>query len=120
MARLLVLYKTRPDLQSAYPEVEDGDYSGLLLWARDCLSTGIDSSAAEVDDFAGWYENNEWLRLQGGKNELESVRSSFSYRAIRSFTSRIDRMFPDGTKRGELRARAVLGLKSKTRDEAES
>ncbi len=51
--------------------------------------------------------------------ELELIRSSFSYRVIRSFTSRIDHMCPDGTKRGALRKRTVLRLRAKTRDDIE-
>ncbi len=45
---LLTIYKSRPDLQSAFPEVNKGDYKRLLGWAVTCGVT-IDPAKESLD-----------------------------------------------------------------------
>lgn len=36
------------------------------------------------------------IKLHSDREELAAIRGSFSYRVFRFFTTRIDRLFPDG------------------------
>jgi glycosyltransferase involved in cell wall biosynthesis len=46
---------------------------------------------------------DEMIKLHSDLVELAAIRGSFSYHVSRFFTTRIDRLFPDGTQRGNLR-----------------
>nr|MDO8135594.1 methyltransferase domain-containing protein [Candidatus Njordarchaeum guaymaensis] len=75
MGKLLALYTSRPDLQSAFPEVMSGKYSRLLEWARDSLADGRDSGSGALADYAEWYKEGEWLKLTEVKSlEVEKTR----------------------------------------------
>jgi glycosyltransferase involved in cell wall biosynthesis len=41
----------------------------------------------------------EMIKLHSDREELAAIRGSFSYRVFRFFTTRIDRLFPDGAQR---------------------
>jgi hypothetical protein len=41
--------------------------------------------------------------LAAARSELDGIRASVGFRLVRFFGSRIDKAFPDGTSRGELR-----------------
>jgi len=56
-------------------------------------------------------------KLQCLEFELDSIKSSFGYRLMRFYGNRIDRAFPDGTRRGEFR-KAIMGtLRKRTTTE---
>jgi len=56
LTALLSVYNSRPDLQTAFPEVEAGTYSNLVNWAYG-VSTGkwVDSSYNTLAPYAYWY-----------------------------------------------------------------
>lgn len=126
LSTLLGIYKSRQDLRSAYPEVRKGDYTKLLDWANKVVSGEIPDSARDVivsfDVFAmqrildqlnlqlrtrsGEFETEKQLlmqRLDQVRTELEVIRGSFTYRTVRRLVSTLQRVMPDGTRRGELR-----------------
>jgi len=178
MGKLLALYANRPDLQSAFPEAENGEYSRLMHWARDVLAAGHDGASGLMADCAKWYMENEWLRLaeelskvkadlaqresvvqgveaekrmlaeelskvkadlaqresvvQGVEaekrmlaeelskvrneflnisKELGLVKESFGYHFMRSYAKRIDKLLPEGTRRGGFRKIVVASLR---------
>jgi rhamnosyltransferase len=61
---------------------------GLILSERDALST----------------------KTKYMQEELDTVKSSFGYRFTRFYSARIDRAFPDGTRRGEFKKIIVRSL----------
>jgi hypothetical protein len=111
MSVLLDLYFARPDLRQTYPEVERGEYGGLLRWAS---SYGVvEASSAEIlARHLSWYRDptlheaklairdDNVRRLE---SELSVIKSSFGYKLMKFYASGIDRLFPEGTSRGELR-----------------
>ena len=146
LSKLLLLYRSRLDLQSAFPEVGKGDYSRLLDWARLQAVSGEDAAHLLLARDALWYEANPWHglselsgelnrtrtalsqressvqvleaersklseELNRTKREFEIVRHSFGYKLMRFYASRIDRLFPQGTSRGELRKIATTSLR---------
>lgn len=133
---LLLLYKSRLDLQAAFPEVSRGDYLRLLDWAKESLASGTDESHAVLARHLEWYRRNPWGSLSQEKTRLESqlavrdekitnlaeektrlesevsdIKGSFGYRWMRFYASRIDRLFPDGTSRGEFRKDVITSLR---------
>jgi len=50
------------------------------------------------------------LQLSEARNELQMFRQSFGYAFMKFYSSRIDRLFPDGTSRGELRKMATASV----------
>jgi len=96
MSSLLALYVSRPDLQSAFPEVMDGKYSRVLQWARDVLAAGRDSASSTLAHYAGWYKENEWLRPAG---ELGKKEDRLPWRLVRRYGRFSGRCFPGGTRR---------------------
>ena len=50
------------------------------------------------------------------ENELRAIRLSFGYKVMKFYASKIDMLFPEGTRRGDLRKRAVTGLRTLMRD----
>jgi|GEM_PF-1845453 len=56
MSQLLKIYNLRSDLQQAYPEVQNGNYSRLLKWAvNTCKGQTKDYSTTELRKFSQWY-----------------------------------------------------------------
>ena len=53
---LLELYASRPDLQEAYPEVEENDVQALINWAAN-TSTGVSADLHRdvLNPYAAWY-----------------------------------------------------------------
>jgi GT2 family glycosyltransferase len=74
---LFRLYKGRSDLQSAFPEAMEGEYSRLLQWAREWLATGRDGSSVALVDHAEWYRQNEWVKLV---DRLDQAKMSLAQR----------------------------------------
>ncbi|MFY3740381.1 MAG: GT2 family glycosyltransferase/cephalosporin hydroxylase [Candidatus Nitrosomirales archaeon] len=76
---LLAIYSERPDLQNAFPEVLEGNYTRLLKWADD-VSRGLtnECSLDKLLKFSSWYSNNELTRhkqqLDAANNELISYK----------------------------------------------
>ena len=161
MGKLLVLYRARPDLRSSFPEVEKGDYSRLMEWAKKQAASGLDSAHRLLEQDSGWYTFNPWqklsdenlelktrvenmiresVRLETGYEsklqalrtelslahesklqalrtelslaheesskflaEMSAIRSSIGFKFMKFYASKIDRLFPDGTSRGEFR-----------------
>jgi hypothetical protein len=50
-------------------------------------------------------------QLQSVHEELQNIRSSFGYNAMRFFASKIDRLCPEGTRRGEFRKLIVASVR---------
>ncbi len=72
MGNLLSIYYLRKDLQINFPEVANGDYSGLLSWAKE-VCTGADDSAKEkLSKFSNWYISKA-LDLTSKVTELQNV-----------------------------------------------
>jgi len=171
LGKLLWMYSNRPDLQQAFPEVREGDYSRLLDWAKQCISSGKDEARQRLRTHADWYENNSLIRMRTEQQELKerleavdsersrlndelnqtrtelsqreskiqtltdeqsrlndelnqtrtelshfreellAIQDSFGYNAVRFFTTRLDRLLPDNTGRGEFRKIVVASLR---------
>ncbi|MGP8069934.1 MAG: hypothetical protein ACLP5V_08595 [Candidatus Bathyarchaeia archaeon] len=99
LAILLVLYSQRTDLRSAFPEVRDGDYSNLLLWARYVVERRTDAYHL-LQPYASWIRINPitdladlTAQLAATKAELAAIRGSVGFRFIRFYASTIDRLF---------------------------
>jgi GT2 family glycosyltransferase len=58
----------------------------------------------------------ERRRLEELDSALSSITSSFGYRVMRFYASRIDRFFPDGTRRGRVRRLVQSGLRVLTEE----
>jgi predicted O-methyltransferase YrrM len=59
LTHLLELYRSRPDLEEAYPEVADKDYQPLINWAAAVSVGGIEDSAKSfLLPFGEWYQHN--------------------------------------------------------------
>jgi hypothetical protein len=48
------------------------------------------------------------------EQELSAIKSSFGYKLMKSYASRIDRLFPNGTRRGRVRKRLVASLRTRS------
>jgi predicted O-methyltransferase YrrM len=53
--------------------------------------------------------------LEKNRTELLAIKDSFGYNALRFFTTRIDKLFPDNTKRGDFRRKVVTSLGKRRR-----
>jgi len=54
---LLRIYCSRKDLQTAYPESEDGDYSRLIIWAADVVNGRFaDGAYSDLSPYGDWYD----------------------------------------------------------------
>lgn len=59
LLHLLELYKSRPDLVDAYPEVHNQEYQGLINWAAGVVAALInDSSKPFLGLYEDWYRQN--------------------------------------------------------------
>jgi glycosyltransferase involved in cell wall biosynthesis len=57
-------------------------------------------------------ENKLWAaQLSRAKNELATIRSSFGYKFVRFYGSRVDRLCPEGSRRGEVRKLVAVSLR---------
>jgi hypothetical protein len=123
METLADLYSRRPDLQAAFPEVGQGNYSRVVRWARDVVegkfSQDVDRKA--LMEYAKWYVDNAWLGER--TSTLSSVRSKLGHLLLQakkklcdvrhSFGSKFTRLY--GARKGEL-TRATLSRRSTQRD----
>lgn len=80
LGKLLLIYAARPDLQSSFPEVDKGDYSRLLDWAREQAVSGEDSAHQLLASYAPWYETNPWHSLSELSGELNRTKTELSQR----------------------------------------
>ncbi len=81
---LMSVYRSRSDIRRAFPEVLDGDYSNLLVWAKHVSSDkGEDSHSRLLQPYSAWYANEvEKLteikhrdkHLQQALNELQQQK----------------------------------------------
>ena len=69
---LLLLYRSRLDLQAGFPEISRGDYLRLLNWAKESLASGEDESHPLLARHLEWYRMNPWGSLSQEKARLES------------------------------------------------
>jgi len=72
LSGLMLLYRSRPDLRSAFPEVAHGEYLRFLTWARDSPGAEKDDSSKPLAKYLAWYRDNPLLILQDDKVRLES------------------------------------------------
>lgn len=145
LGKLLLTYAARPDLQSTFPEVDKGDYSRLLDWAKEQAVSGEDSAHQLLASDSPWYEANPWHSLSELSEELnqaraelsqresklevveaekttlseelnqvraglEALKHSFGYKLMKFYAPRIDRLFPEGSRRGEFRKIVVKSI----------
>jgi ubiquinone/menaquinone biosynthesis C-methylase UbiE len=97
---LLLLYRARPDLQAAFPEVANGDYIRLMDWAKDAIS--------QRDDLVD--------QLNSVQKELGSIHHSFGYKFMKFYSRSIDQLFPERTSRGEFRKIVTSSLRLMTEE----
>ncbi len=57
LSALLEVYRSRPDLTSAYPEVQNGDYVRLIEWANHVITNRMDAYTY-LEPYAKWYRKN--------------------------------------------------------------
>ena len=86
MNRLLDLYVKRADLQSAFPEVKNGDYLRLLEWARDVLTHRNDGAYSVLTYHDKWYRENEWLKLADELRRIQALESEAKIEAAQRVT----------------------------------
>jgi hypothetical protein len=108
MGALLSIYYSRNHLQTAFPEVRDGDYQRLFRWA-----TSTDEFTTVLGRYRGWYANDPWSDIERLQRELDQIRKSAMFRTFRGIARIVDTLFPDGTLRGRLRTTAVDRLQPK-------
>jgi len=99
----LELYRSREDLQKAFPEAASGDIKNLFLWAANALLRKHHEAVSERDAFSS--------RLKYAQAELDGIKSSFGYRFMRLYSAIIDHVLPDGTRRREFLKIVVTSLK---------
>jgi lipopolysaccharide biosynthesis protein len=80
LGKLLWTYSNRHDLQQAFPEAREGDYSRLLDWAEDQALGGEDSAHQLLASDASWYEANPWHELSKLSDELNRMKTELSQR----------------------------------------
>jgi len=75
---LLNLFRKRPDLQDAYPEVSKGNIQALINWAAGVSSNRFkDSENKTLSKFKDWYQKNERPVVRP-KNE-DIIKEIFNY-----------------------------------------
>jgi GT2 family glycosyltransferase/predicted O-methyltransferase YrrM len=136
LGKLLWTYSSRPDLQQAFPEVVDGDYSRLLDWAKEHIPSGKDAAQQVLRTHIDWYQTNALIRMRTDnvelkqrletlesersrlndelslvREELFAIKDSFGYNTLHFFTTHTDRLLPNNTRRGELRKIVVASLR---------
>jgi hypothetical protein len=89
------------------PQIREEDDGASLERIRQIL---IDSLIAQV---------SLTPRLINEHNELAAIRGSLGYRFMRFYASKIDRLFPIGTKRGEFRQRLTSRVAGQTKGMSE-
>jgi len=75
------------------------------------LSAREEEAARLKNDLSA--KEKETTRL---KNEIHEIKRTVGYRFARFYGSRVDQVFPDGTKRGELRRKAIERLRGTMQD----
>lgn len=68
LAALLGIYKTRDDLQVAYPEARHGDYIRLLEWANHVIENRIDAYS-QLQCYASRYRDIHAAKLGGSRKK---------------------------------------------------
>lgn len=108
-------------MQTAFPEVRDGEYSNLLRWAADSGVTEVEV----MGPYADWYRetsrriqetNNLKSELWNLQEELLTIHQSFGYMLMQFCAPRINRLLPEGTRRGEFRKVVVASLRIALQD----
>ena len=111
MSTLLQIYWRRPDLQAVFPEAKSGEYQRLTEWAGSVVaSRANDVHLNWLLRHADWFARTPWrsvseLEKENAQlaSELDAIHRSPIFRVMSSFTRRIDKLLPDGTRRGEFR-----------------
>ena len=78
LAKLLLLYWARQDLQSVFPEVQDGDYMRLLGWAKEQAALMSDSSYEVLAHNRDWYLLDPWTKREHENLELRRDMENLS------------------------------------------
>jgi len=119
---LLKLHQERVDLRRLFPEVAAGNLQRLIEWAER-LSRLNEHEAYDLaylrvrpyrNLLADWRNRSaKYTRLGGPmarrselerlRTELDAIQQSAIFRIMKFFTNRIDKLLPDGTRRGEFR-----------------
>jgi len=108
LTTLLQIYRSRDDLQRAYPEVKSGQYEGLVDWASEIVrSRAHDLDLGALSPHKDWFARNR-IRICT-EPEKRVPEQNAALRIPRPLTSLFDRMTPDGTLLGELRKLLVMG-----------
>jgi len=80
LSALLLMYRTRPDIRAAFPEVDQGNYLRLLQWAQEYVATRKDAAHQTLRSHLSWYGGNSLLTLSRDnvqlKKKLENLTAS--------------------------------------------
>jgi hypothetical protein len=63
LSALLLMYKTRPDMRAAFPEVAQGEYLHLLQWARENVASKKDAGHQLLGKHLSWYQDNSLVQF---------------------------------------------------------
>ena len=120
VANLIGIFRAREDLRKSYPEAASGDLENLVNWAADTvLGRRHDGDRRRLQQYGAWYVQAQLkTELEQTKTQLEQTKTEWpkprvnpAYRFSRFYRSAIDRAFPNGTRRGELKRVGILGLR---------
>jgi glycosyltransferase involved in cell wall biosynthesis/regulator of replication initiation timing len=109
VARFEEMQAQIPGLRDHISQVES-ENARLVSEITDLRSRLATLQAHNTTFSAEWKKTEE--QLDKTRKEIEDIRSSFGYRVMRFYASRIDGICPDGTRRGRVRKRLVASLRA--------
>jgi len=83
----------------------------LELYQRESWIRSLETELADIRSSLGSELSQRESRIRSLETELADIRSSLGYKFMKFYASGIDRIFPDGTTRGELRKIVVTSLR---------
>ncbi len=103
-------------------KISNQDLSRLITHLIDYYEEKMTMVKLENIQLRGSYvELEKFMRakdqiLQARQEELETIQASFMYRNMRSIATRVDMIFPSGTRRGRIRQKLTSRLAQKATD----
>jgi hypothetical protein len=110
---LLNVYWTRDDLQKAWPEVREGKYENLLIWARNMCTnpheSTHDGSYPQLSRFSNWYKYDGRLLTEkdGWRKRTINLVDELDAMRCRRIVAWMDRFFD----RSDIRTQLDVSLK---------
>jgi len=105
LSNLLNVYYRRTDLKKLFPEVSQGNYYGLLEWAKKVSTTAEDSEKSAISKYSKWYTGQDSFISKEKLSEIESLqkKQNLEVTSIRndltSATAQISSLKDDLTKK---------------------